>query len=87
MRSTSRADHLAYPDFPWYQDTTQAPPAATRKPELWEKAIETWLEAMPTYQPRFVHRDFHPGTVLWTRRDLSGVVDWACGHAPRRGAA
>jgi Phosphotransferase enzyme family len=30
--------------FPWHRDTTHAPPAAARKPELWEKAIETWLE-------------------------------------------
>jgi hypothetical protein len=63
--------------FPWYQSTTHAPPAAARTPALWEKAIETWLEAMPTYQPRFVHRDFHSGNVVWTRRKLSGVVDWA----------
>src|SRR5262249_22252372 len=52
-------------------------PATARKPELWERAIETWLEGMPSYQPRFVHRDFHPGNVLWLRHKLSGVVDWA----------
>ena len=24
----------------------------------------------------FIHRDFHPGNLLWRRRRLTGVVDW-----------
>ncbi len=28
---------------------------------LWETAIELWFDAVPQYQPTFVHRDFHPG--------------------------
>ncbi len=28
-------------------------------------------------QPRFVHRDFHPGNVLWSKGRSTGVVDWA----------
>ena len=26
--------------------------------------------------PRFIHRDFHPGNVLWSRGRVTGVVDW-----------
>jgi aminoglycoside phosphotransferase (APT) family kinase protein len=25
----------------------------------------------------FIHRDFHPGNVLWRRGRVTGVVDWA----------
>ena len=25
----------------------------------------------------FIHRDFHPGNVLWSRGRATGVVDWA----------
>lgn len=27
----------------------------------------------------FVHRDFHPGNVLWNRGRITGVVDWESG--------
>ena len=32
---------------------------------------------MPSYRPAFIHRDFHPGNVLWRRAACSGIVDWA----------
>ncbi|MGH9191920.1 MAG: phosphotransferase family protein [Acidimicrobiales bacterium] len=63
--------------FPWYADTTVAPPAASRWPRLWETAIALWHDAVPEYTPTFIHRDFHPGNVLWWRVRVSGVVDWA----------
>jgi aminoglycoside phosphotransferase (APT) family kinase protein len=30
----------------------------------------------PAYEPVTIHRDFHPGNVLWTGADISGIVDW-----------
>ncbi|HUS62101.1 MAG TPA: aminoglycoside phosphotransferase family protein, partial [Acidimicrobiales bacterium] len=56
-----------------------APPGATDQ-RLWRRAIEIWHTQMPTYRPGFLHRDFHPGNVLW-KRDLAYIVDWtdACG--------
>ena len=39
--------------------------------------MQLWHDAVPAYRPTFVHRDFHPGNVLWRRGRLSGVVDWA----------
>jgi aminoglycoside phosphotransferase (APT) family kinase protein len=36
-----------------------------------------WGTQAPSYRPRFIHRDFHPGNVLWARGRVSGVVDWA----------
>jgi aminoglycoside phosphotransferase (APT) family kinase protein len=71
------ADGFAHEYFPWYEGTTSGPPSASTQPALWEQAIELWRHARPPYRPTFIHRDFHPGNVLWLRGRVSGVVDWA----------
>ncbi|HET6664900.1 MAG TPA: aminoglycoside phosphotransferase family protein [Acidimicrobiales bacterium] len=68
---------FAHDYFPWFADSTVAPPPASPWPRLWEAAIGLWHDAMPGYTPRFIHRDFHPGNVLWWRGRAAGVVDWA----------
>jgi aminoglycoside phosphotransferase (APT) family kinase protein len=65
-----------YHYFAWNRDRTTGPPAGAARPRLWERAIALWHEATPDYRPVFIHRDYHPGNVLWRRRALSGVVDW-----------
>jgi Ser/Thr protein kinase RdoA (MazF antagonist) len=35
------------------------------------------MNHMPAYHQTFIHRDFHPGNVLWSRGQSTGVVDWA----------
>jgi aminoglycoside phosphotransferase (APT) family kinase protein len=32
--------------------------------------------APPDDAPVFIHRDYHPGNVLWSRGAVTGVVDW-----------
>ena len=70
------ASTFAYRYYPWYEDTLDAAPAGARDPALWESAIDIWHNRMPAYRLGFLHRDFHPGNVLWSK---SGplVVDWA----------
>lgn len=63
--------------FGWYEGTTAEPPAGARRPDLWRAAIEVWRGPPPAERPVFVHRDFHPGNVLWSRGRATGVVDWA----------
>jgi Ser/Thr protein kinase RdoA (MazF antagonist) len=72
-------DALVHDYFPWYEGTMTGPPAASEWPKLWETAIELWRDAMPAYQPTLIHRDFHPGNVLWLRGRASGIVDWPNG--------
>ncbi|MET9906282.1 aminoglycoside phosphotransferase family protein [Streptomyces sp. NPDC006476] len=55
-------------------------PENTSRPELWRRAVDVIRRPAPDHRPCFLHRDFHPGNVLFTGsgRDLAvtGVVDW-----------
>jgi aminoglycoside phosphotransferase (APT) family kinase protein len=68
---------LAFADFePWF-DPDGGAPAWSRVPAAWEQ-VRTRLDIglPPSGEPRFVHRDFHPGNVLLHRGRFSGIVDW-----------
>jgi aminoglycoside phosphotransferase (APT) family kinase protein len=51
-------------------------PAVTGEPAAWRALISRAAESPPPYQPAFIHRDYHPGNVLWSRRRVRGVIDW-----------
>lgn len=68
---------LAHHYFPWYRGMATRPPAPATRPALWRTAIDHWGRDLSAYRPVFIHRDFHPGNVLWSRGRLSGIVDWA----------
>ncbi|MEU3914764.1 aminoglycoside phosphotransferase family protein [Streptomyces sp. NPDC029721] len=67
-----------------YQAWTSAegvtPPERTRRPELWRRAVDVIRREPPRYRACFLHRDFHPGNVLFEGAGeelrISGVVDW-----------
>jgi Ser/Thr protein kinase RdoA (MazF antagonist) len=63
--------------YPWCRETSTAPPRRCRHPELWDQALRLWRSSEPPYEPTLIHRDFHPGNVLWSRGTVGGVVDWA----------
>jgi aminoglycoside phosphotransferase (APT) family kinase protein len=63
------------PFAPYQQDNYQ-PPDWARWPRVWERAAEISHEPPPSLPEVLVHRDFHPGNVLWRRGAVSGVVDW-----------
>jgi aminoglycoside phosphotransferase (APT) family kinase protein len=52
------------------------PPLDTSQRAAWERAIEVHAGPPPSTERAFIHRDFHPGNVLWTGDRVSGVVDW-----------
>jgi aminoglycoside phosphotransferase (APT) family kinase protein len=43
---------------------------------VWEWAFAAIDRPAPDFEPCFLHRDFHPGNVLFTGFDVTGVVDW-----------
>ncbi|MEU0370405.1 phosphotransferase [Streptomyces sp. NPDC006283] len=55
-------------------------PEATDRPEVWRRAVDVIRRDPPDHQGCFLHRDFHPGNVLFTEdadaTRISGVVDW-----------
>ena len=77
-------DASAFPHqyAPWYAGAiTDAPQGAT-EPALWLRALEIWHSRRPHTEHGFLHRDFHPGNVLWRRRQAH-IVDWASAcHGP-----
>jgi len=67
---------FAHAYYCWCVGDMDGPPRHARRPCLWERAVEVWHTAMPEYRPVFIHRDFHPGNVLWARGRCTGIVDW-----------
>ncbi|MET9700727.1 aminoglycoside phosphotransferase family protein [Streptomyces sp. NPDC006529] len=64
----------------WTSAERVRPPADTRRPGLWERAVDVIRRDPPAHRSCFLHRDFHPGNVLFTGGGaglrISGVVDW-----------
>ena len=59
-----------------YEPSCWDPPPWMRRPRLWEQALEVFHGPRLDSDEAFIHRDYHPGNVLWRRGDVSGVVDW-----------
>jgi aminoglycoside phosphotransferase (APT) family kinase protein len=68
---------LAVPFAPYASLEDVAPPPGSLRPGLWSRAIDAVRGAPPSATGRFLHRDFHPGNVLWLPGRLSAVLDWA----------
>ena len=64
------------PPYAPYRQSSYQPPPWARWPRIWERAVELALGPAPALPAVLVQRDFHPGNVLWRRRQVSGVVDW-----------
>ena len=61
-----------------YRQRSDRPPAWSRHPGAWRRALALAEAVVPASAgpPVFVHRDFHPGNVLWSGGRVTGVVDW-----------
>jgi aminoglycoside phosphotransferase (APT) family kinase protein len=64
------------PPFAPYPQASYRPPRWARYPRVWERAAEISHGPPPRLTQVLVHRDFHPGNVLWRRSTVTGVVDW-----------
>lgn len=65
------------------------PPPGSEHQWAWELALAAYDDDRPVSQRVFLHRDFHPGNVLWEDGRISGVVDWgaACVGPPEEDIA
>jgi len=63
-----------------YQAWTSPERVRTHGGALWERAVDVIRREPPAYEGCFLHRDFHPGNVLFTGAGeelrVTGVVDW-----------
>jgi aminoglycoside phosphotransferase (APT) family kinase protein len=64
------------PEYDPYELRLSGPPPSSRRPEIWSHAIEVFERPPPSDERRFIHRDYHPGNILWLGGELVGVVDW-----------
>jgi aminoglycoside phosphotransferase (APT) family kinase protein len=52
-------------------------PAFTTRPGLWKRVAHVLDGPRPVHDETVIHRDYHPGNVLWDGTQVTGVVDWA----------
>jgi aminoglycoside phosphotransferase (APT) family kinase protein len=72
-----RVGRVAVQPFAPYYDLRKIElPRWTKQPRLWERALEIAQKAPPKRKRRFIHRDYHPANVLWSRGKATGVIDW-----------
>ncbi|MEU4768119.1 aminoglycoside phosphotransferase family protein [Actinosynnema sp. NPDC023794] len=64
------------PYRPYFADVQLRPPFWAKDPAMWERAIAIHIGPVPQGSS-FIHRDYHPGNVLWLDNAVQGVVDWA----------
>ena len=71
------------PAYRPYELRVDRPPPWASQPQAWERALAVFGRPAPA-GTRLIHRDFHPGNVLWSGDAVSGLVDWvvACAGHP-----
>jgi aminoglycoside phosphotransferase (APT) family kinase protein len=60
----------------WHDPYRIEPPRWSRNVRAWVRLIEVDQMPMPATPGVLLHRDFHPGNVLWRRDRLVGIADW-----------
>jgi hypothetical protein len=72
--------HDALPRYrPWGLDDPLPVPGWWTNRDTWLRAVEIFHGPTPDEPQMFIHRDFHPGNVLWTDGTPSAIVDWLHG--------
>ena len=60
----------------YHEDRDLARPSWWRDAGHWHRAVQQTTTSRPRGPAVLIHRDFHPGNVLWSGRALTGIVDW-----------
>jgi Ser/Thr protein kinase RdoA (MazF antagonist) len=64
---------------PWGLDGRLSMPHGWTDRAVWKAAVVVAKAPAPREGECFIHRDFHPGNVLWSGARIAGVVDWLHG--------
>ncbi len=68
----------ALPRYAPYEDASRlVSPRFSTRPGLWERVAHLLDGPWPAHRETFIHRDYHPGNLLWDGARVLGVVDWA----------
>jgi aminoglycoside phosphotransferase (APT) family kinase protein len=70
----------------WIEPTRVAAPSWSKTPEAWMRLAHVLQDPAPESAHVFMHRDYHPGNLLWEGDDLVGIVDWALARCGPPGA-
>ena len=70
------AREVVQPYSTYYDMQAIEGPAWSEDRSAWEQAIAIVRGPAPATTRCFIHRDYHPANVLWTRGRLTGVIDW-----------
>lgn len=64
------------PYAPFYQPPEIKTPEWSAHPEAWAELHNIVSRPRPSSDNVFIHRDYHPGNILWSRGRTSGILDW-----------
>jgi aminoglycoside phosphotransferase (APT) family kinase protein len=72
--------HALTPNTDWTEQARDADrleiPTWARDPAVWREALAIAQQPGTEYEPCFVHGDFQHFNLVWSREQLTGVVDW-----------
>ena len=63
----------------WYDPARARVPPWTSHADTWARIVSLAGRSQPASRHAFIHRDYHPGNLLWRGDALTGIVDWAFG--------
>jgi len=64
------------PYRPYTDPRTLEPPWWSQRQDAWRGLLDRLAQPAPRAARRFIHRDYHPANLLWSRGKISGVTDW-----------
>jgi aminoglycoside phosphotransferase (APT) family kinase protein len=76
IHATPVTDDDGVQAFRPYRPRSWEAPEWLQDPSLWNRARAVFHGPVLDPDRVFIHRDYHPGNVLWRRGRVSGVVDW-----------
>lgn len=60
----------------WAWEAKYVAPEWAKDASVWQEAFAVLRGDPPEHNTRFIHRDFGPRNVLWSKGQITGVVDW-----------